>query len=147
MRCFQFYGKNDDETVSAIFIYRSTFQKALQSQNNVESRIYPKIFLGSPMFLTSERLSVVEYISSPTPTRSKFVFQQPKLSYENNLFLLSFEYYLWVGSGVLLLLIYLVLCIVAFWEWRRRNHSVSFQYFFSLIQFFSFKYPLQALLL
>ncbi|CAG4980043.1 unnamed protein product [Colias eurytheme] len=41
---------------------------------------------GSPMFFTSQRISVVEYISSPTPTRSKFVFRQPKLSYENNLF-------------------------------------------------------------
>ncbi|XP_045772160.1 uncharacterized protein LOC123872073 [Maniola jurtina] len=80
---------------------------------------------GSPMFLTFERLSVVEYISSPTPTRSKFVFQQPKLSYENNLFLLSFKVSLWVGSGVLLLLIYLVLCIVAFWEWRRTRRCNS----------------------
>ncbi|CAH2260940.1 jg17716 [Pararge aegeria aegeria] len=80
---------------------------------------------GSPMFFTSERLSVVEYISSPTPTRSKFVFQQPKLSYENNLFLLSFKYSLWIGSGVLLILIYLVLFVVAFWEWRRTRHCVS----------------------
>ncbi|XP_023941969.2 ionotropic receptor 75a [Bicyclus anynana] len=80
---------------------------------------------GSPMFFTSERLSVVEYISSPTPTRSKFVFQQPKLSYENNLFLLSFKFSLWVGSSVLILLVYLVLCIVAFWEWRQSRHRVS----------------------
>ncbi|XP_046959693.1 ionotropic receptor 75a-like [Vanessa cardui] len=76
---------------------------------------------GSPMFLTSERLSIVEYISSPTPTRSKFVFQQPKLSYENNLFLLSFNYSLWYGSIALICTLYLVICLVTVWEWKQKK--------------------------
>ncbi|XP_045448923.1 ionotropic receptor 75a-like [Melitaea cinxia] len=76
---------------------------------------------GSPMFLTSERLSVVEYISSPTPTRSKFVFQEPKLSYENNLFILSFKYSLWYGTIALVFLLYLVIFLVTLWEWKKRE--------------------------
>nr|AMM70654.1 ionotropic receptor 75q2 [Heliconius melpomene rosina] len=78
---------------------------------------------GSPMFFTSERMSVIEYISSPTPTRSKFVFQQPKLSYENNLFLLSFKYSLWIGSIALIGLLYLVICAVTIWEWKKKSSS------------------------
>ncbi|XP_041978116.1 ionotropic receptor 75a-like [Aricia agestis] len=74
---------------------------------------------GSPMFFTSERLSILEYISSPTPTRSKFVFQQPKLSYENNLFILSFQAALWYGSSALISLTFLVLLAVAVWEWKK----------------------------
>ncbi|CAK1547131.1 unnamed protein product [Leptosia nina] len=80
---------------------------------------------GSPMFFTSQRLSVVEYISSPTPTRSKFVFQQPKLSYENNLFLLSFQNYLWYGSVALLGILFLALFIITAWEWKQRNTEQS----------------------
>ncbi|XP_064071866.1 ionotropic receptor 75a-like [Vanessa tameamea] len=75
------------------------------------------------MFLTSERLSIVEYISSPTPTRSKFVFQQPKLSYENNLFLLSFNYSLWYGSIALICILYLVICLVTVWEWKQKKST------------------------
>ncbi|XP_050346318.1 ionotropic receptor 75a-like [Nymphalis io] len=78
---------------------------------------------GSPMFLTSERLSIVEYISSPTPTRSKFVFQQPKLSYENNLFVLSFNSSLWYGSIALICLLYLVICLVTIWEWKKKKST------------------------
>ncbi|XP_050673047.1 ionotropic receptor 75a-like isoform X2 [Leptidea sinapis] len=74
---------------------------------------------GSPMFFTSQRSSVVEYISSPTPTRSKFVFLQPKLSYENNLFLLSFQKYLWYGAMLLVILLFLFLFLITHWEWKK----------------------------
>nr|QIJ45769.1 ionotropic receptor [Glyphodes pyloalis] len=74
---------------------------------------------GSPMFFTSERISVVDYIASPTPTRSKFVFQQPKLSYENNLFLLSFRTSVWYSSTALIFLLLLALFVVTIWEWKK----------------------------
>ncbi|CAH4029419.1 unnamed protein product [Pieris brassicae] len=82
---------------------------------------------GSPMFFTSQRMSVVEYISSPTPTRSMFVFRQPKLSYENNLFLLSFHKYLWYGSVSLLAILFIALFFITFWEWKkiRLENSMS----------------------
>ncbi|CAF4834383.1 unnamed protein product [Pieris macdunnoughi] len=82
---------------------------------------------GSPMFFTTQRMSVVEYISSPTPTRSMFVFRQPKLSYENNLFLLSFHKYLWYGSVSLLAILFIALFFITFWEWKktRLENSMS----------------------
>ncbi|XP_028158429.1 ionotropic receptor 75a-like isoform X2 [Ostrinia furnacalis] len=79
---------------------------------------------GSPMFFTSERISVVDYIASPTPTRSKFVFQQPKLSYENNLFLLSFRTSVWYSSTGLIFLLLLALFAVAVWEWKKNSHHI-----------------------
>ncbi|KAL4712300.1 hypothetical protein ACJJTC_004062 [Scirpophaga incertulas] len=79
---------------------------------------------GSPMFFTSERISIVDYIASPTPTRSKFVFQQPKLSYENNLFLLSFRTSVWYSSSALLLLLLLALFVVAIWEWKKHSNEI-----------------------
>lgn len=75
------------------------------------------------MFFTSERISVVEYIASPTPTRSKFVFQQPKLSYENNLFLLSFKAAVWYSSVALVVLLIIAIFFVALWEWRRNKEN------------------------
>ncbi|XP_063896895.1 uncharacterized protein LOC135118514 [Helicoverpa armigera] len=74
---------------------------------------------GSPMFFTFERVSIVDYIASPTPTRSKFVFQQPKLSYENNLFLLPFNTTVWYSTIALVFIIYLVLLLVTKWEWKK----------------------------
>lgn len=71
------------------------------------------------MFFTTERVSVVEYIAMPTPSRSKFVFQQPKLSYENNLFLLSFKPSVWYSSIALQFILFLALFAVAKWEWTR----------------------------
>nr|QMS80364.1 ionotropic receptor [Histia rhodope] len=76
---------------------------------------------GSPMFVTSERISFVEYISNPTPTSSKFVFQQPKLSYGNNIFLLSFRETVWYCATALVILIFLTLFAVTFWEWKKIN--------------------------
>ncbi|CAH0701263.1 unnamed protein product [Spodoptera exigua] len=80
---------------------------------------------GSPMFFTFERVSIVDYISSPTPTRSKFVFQQPKLSYENNLFLLPFNTTVWYCTIALVFIIYLVLLLVTKWEWKKTKHSIE----------------------
>nr|ALM24940.1 ionotropic receptor 75q.2 [Athetis dissimilis] len=80
---------------------------------------------GSPMFFTFERVSIVDYISSPTPTRSKFVFQQPKLSYENNLFLLPFETTVWYSTVALIFIIYLVLLVVTKWEWVKMSHMTE----------------------
>nr|ULA45345.1 chemosensory ionotropic receptor IR75q.2 [Agrotis segetum] len=80
---------------------------------------------GSPMFFTFERVSIVDYISSPTPTRSKFVFQQPKLSYENNLFLLPFNSTVWYCTIALIFIIYLVLLMVTRWEWKKTSHMIE----------------------
>ncbi|CAH2037611.1 unnamed protein product, partial [Iphiclides podalirius] len=80
---------------------------------------------GSPMFFTAERISIVEYISSPTPTRSKFVFRQPKLSYENNLFLLPFRNNVWYSVVGLMFLLFLAILVVTFWEWKKSSSGID----------------------
>lgn len=71
------------------------------------------------MFFTSQRIPFVDFITSPTPTRSKFVFQQPKLSYENNIFLLSFRTTVWYSSAALFFILIIILFIIVNWEWKR----------------------------
>nr|QZH55082.1 ionotropic receptor 75q.2 [Achelura yunnanensis] len=78
---------------------------------------------GSPMFVTSERISFVEFISNPTRTSSSFVFQQPKLSYGNNLFLLSFRNTVWYSATALVILLFLALFVVTFWEWKKNSNE------------------------
>ncbi|XP_013143438.1 PREDICTED: uncharacterized protein LOC106107219 [Papilio polytes] len=80
---------------------------------------------GSPMFFTMARLPIVQFISSPVPSRSKFVFRQPKLSYENNLFLLPFRNSVWCSIGAVLFFLFLALFGVAFWEWKRNDHNID----------------------
>lgn len=45
---------------------------------------------ASPLFFTADRVGTIQYLSMTSPTKSKFVFQAPKLSYTENLFLLPF---------------------------------------------------------
>ncbi|XP_013169443.1 PREDICTED: uncharacterized protein LOC106119113 [Papilio xuthus] len=80
---------------------------------------------GSPMFFTLARLPILEFISSPVPSRSKFVFLQPKLSYENNLFILSFRHSVWYSIGAVIIFLFLALFGVTFWEWKRNDHDVG----------------------
>lgn len=76
---------------------------------------------------------MVDYIASPTPTRSKFVFQQPKLSYENNLFLLSFRTSVWYSSAGLIFLLLLALFAVAAWEWKKNAHDIYVSFDFIIL--------------
>lgn len=59
---------------------------------------------ATPLFITLERVDLVEYISMPSPTRSKFVFKSPKLSYTDNVFLLPFDQFVWFSSAGLVLI-------------------------------------------
>lgn len=77
------------------------------------------------MFFTAERISIVEYISSPILTRSKFVFQQPKLSYENNLFLLPFRKSVWYSVAGLMFLLFLAIFVATFWEWKTSSGDID----------------------
>lgn len=45
---------------------------------------------ASPLFFTTDRVGTIQYLSMTSPTKSKFVFQAPKLSYTENVFLLPF---------------------------------------------------------
>lgn len=46
---------------------------------------------ASPLFFTSDRIAVIEYVAMTSATRSKFIFRSPKLSFTENVFLLPFD--------------------------------------------------------
>ncbi|CAK1596061.1 unnamed protein product [Parnassius mnemosyne] len=73
-------------------------------------------FAGTVMFITKERLPVLEYMNSPSSTSVKFVFREPSLSYENNLFLLPFKPVVWYCIVGLVFLLMFILFINARWE-------------------------------
>lgn len=50
---------------------------------------------ASPLFMTVDRVPIIQYIVSPTPTGSRFIFRSPKLSYTDNVFLLPFNSFVW----------------------------------------------------
>ncbi len=64
---------------------------------------------ATPLFLTGNRVSLLEYISRPTAARGGFMFRAPKLSYTNNIYLLPFDRLLWMCLGFLVLVIALFL--------------------------------------
>nr|XP_022912415.1 glutamate receptor 1-like [Onthophagus taurus] len=71
---------------------------------------------GTPLFFTSDRIEIIDYIAMTTPTKSKFVFRQPKLSYITNVFTLPFQTRVWIASIFLVILIMLELYFILIWE-------------------------------
>ncbi|KAK9730319.1 Ligand-gated ion channel [Popillia japonica] len=71
---------------------------------------------GTPLFLTIDRVSLIDYIAMTTSTKSKFVFRQPKLSYITNVFTLPFKTEVWISSVTLVIIISIGLYLVAKWE-------------------------------
>ncbi|XP_077287723.1 ionotropic receptor 75a-like [Arctopsyche grandis] len=59
--------------------------------------IYGEADIGStPMFFTIDRTKVIDYISMTTKTGASFVFREPPLSSVANIFVLPFEWTVWV---------------------------------------------------
>lgn len=73
---------------------------------------------ASPLFMTVERIPIIQYIVSPTETGSRFIFRSPKLSYTNNVFLLPFDDFVWYCLIVLVIITALFLIISVFIEWK-----------------------------
>lgn len=73
---------------------------------------------ASPLFMTVERVSIIQYIVSPTPTGSRFVFRSPKLSYTDNVFLLPFDNLVWICLIGLVTVTTFFLIMSIFVEWK-----------------------------
>lgn len=73
---------------------------------------------ASPLFMTLDRISEIDYIVCTSKTRSKFVFRSPKLSYTENVFLLPFDTYVWVSLISMSVIASLVLFVSANIEWK-----------------------------
>ncbi|XP_055315345.1 ionotropic receptor 75a-like [Sitodiplosis mosellana] len=73
---------------------------------------------ASPLFMTVERVPIIQYIASPTETGSRFIFRSPKLSYTDNVFLLPFDDFVWYCLIVLVIVTAVFLIISVFVEWK-----------------------------
>lgn len=80
---------------------------------------------ASPLFMTIERVSLIEYIASPTPTGSRFVFRPPKLSFTENVFLLPFDNLVWVCLIALVLITTILLCVSIYFELKYVVNEVN----------------------
>lgn len=83
---------------------------------------------ASPLFVTVDRVAIIEYIAMPSPTRSKFVFRKPKLSYTNNVFLLPFNRMLWFSLVGLVCATAFILGLVTLAEWKVPLHNTVINY-------------------
>ncbi|XP_013168978.1 PREDICTED: uncharacterized protein LOC106118776 [Papilio xuthus] len=71
---------------------------------------------GTLIFITRERLSVLNYMNYPGSLSVKFVFREPALSYQHNLFLLPFKPIVWCCIIALVFILIFILYINARWE-------------------------------
>lgn len=78
---------------------------------------------ASPLFMTVERIPIIQYIASPTRTGSRFIFRSPKLSYTNNVFLLPFNSFVWYCLIVLVVITAIFLIISVFVERKFNSKS------------------------
>ncbi|KAJ8955120.1 hypothetical protein NQ318_009013 [Aromia moschata] len=74
---------------------------------------------GTPLFFTIDRVDIIDYVAMTTPTRSKFVFQQPKLSYVKNVYTLPFDTKVWVSTICLIVIMGFVMYVIIKWEWKK----------------------------
>ncbi|KAK9879941.1 hypothetical protein WA026_008451 [Henosepilachna vigintioctopunctata] len=77
---------------------------------------------GTALFITVDRIAIIDYIAMTTKTRSKFVFREPKLSYVTNVFVLPFDWDVWISILGLLIIAGLVLLAIVKWEWKRNKY-------------------------
>ncbi|KAF5303151.1 hypothetical protein FQR65_LT08314 [Abscondita terminalis] len=76
---------------------------------------------GTAVFLRGDRFPVVDYVGMTIPTRSKFVFRQPKLSYVENVYILPFNWSVWASVGVMVIFLVIALHSAQKWEWTLRK--------------------------
>lgn len=74
-------------------------------------------------FFTSDRIKLVEYVSMVTPTRSKFVFRSPKLSFTEDVFVLPFDVLVWYSIVGLIIVSSTILFCTSWLETNSRAHE------------------------
>ncbi|XP_052740355.1 ionotropic receptor 75a [Bicyclus anynana] len=71
---------------------------------------------GTVIFITKPRLKILEYLSYPSTATVMFVFRQPSLSYQNNLFVLPFKPNVWFCIFGVIMLMMVIISVNAQWE-------------------------------
>ncbi|KAI8423341.1 hypothetical protein MSG28_014355 [Choristoneura fumiferana] len=74
---------------------------------------------GSVMFINKERMSVLEFLTHPIASSVKFIFREPPLSFQNNLYLLPFNGSVWYCFGSFVVIMITVMYVNAYWEKRK----------------------------
>ncbi|XP_017770870.1 PREDICTED: glutamate receptor U1-like [Nicrophorus vespilloides] len=82
---------------------------------------------GTPLFVTANRVPIIDYIAMTTPTKSKFVFRQPKLSFITNVFTLPFHISVWIASIILVIITALGLYLGIKWEWYKKRNVRNYE--------------------
>nr|ARO76471.1 ionotropic receptor 8 [Conogethes punctiferalis] len=78
---------------------------------------------GTVLIVTWDRMQVVDYLSKPGSITVKFVFREPPLSYQNNLYLLPFKVTVWYCMGAFVLVMGFILYITALWENKKMGEN------------------------
>lgn len=73
--------------------------------------------------MTSDRVPVIDYIAMTSPSRSKFVFRQPKLSYVTNVYVLPFHWKVWISLLALIVVTSIALYGANKWEWYKKRFA------------------------
>lgn len=82
---------------------------------------------ASPLFMTTDRVPLIQYIAMPSPTGSAFVFRAPKLSYTDNVFLLPFNSFVWYCLLGLVVITTICFSISVYTEWSFHASDVRRQ--------------------
>nr|AVH87301.1 ionotropic receptor 13 [Holotrichia parallela] len=104
------------------FIMRSTWGYKNQT-TNIYDGLFGDLqlglaeFAGTAAFFTADRISIVDFIAPTTPTRAKFIFRAPPLSYVRNVFTLPFTRMVWYTTFLLIGLISIIIYVIVKWEW------------------------------
>lgn len=73
------------------------------------------------MFMTLERLEIVDFIADPTKTQIAFILRSPPLSYVRNVYTLPFDKFVWISAIALITLVAIIMYSIMNWEWKREN--------------------------
>lgn len=63
-------------------------------------------------------MAILDFVAATTPTRFKFIFRAPPLSYVANVFVMPFDSMVWWASFILVLLSPVAFYAISSWEWR-----------------------------
>nr|XP_034830812.1 glutamate receptor ionotropic, delta-1-like [Maniola hyperantus] len=80
---------------------------------------------GTVIFFTKPRMKILQYLTCPSSATVMFVFRQPSLSYQNNLFVLPFKPKVWLCLFVVVFLVLVIIYINARWESIKLGDSDS----------------------
>ncbi|XP_049774486.1 probable glutamate receptor [Schistocerca cancellata] len=80
---------------------------------------------GTALFVTADRMRLIDYIAMTTPSVAAFVFRQPPLSLVSNLFTLPFSRAVWASAAVLVAMCAALLLAATRWERHRGDPQLT----------------------